>query len=596
MALAGFIVFSKLKQHGKFPGGTTVAGIELSYKTPEEALKLLSVAQKQYLDRPIKISYSGKTKEFKPPDLGIQISTEKTLGTLKKIDAKGKGILEILFSGGSNENHLPLVVFIDQEKMQKTLNTAFKLDELAPKSAIFYFDEKSKLAIKDGVPGLSWDKKSISEELKDSAKELTPLDVLVVSTEKKNPNIDKARLEKEQESIKQSLNHEFVLLDPVYSDDWEVKLSDHLDWVSFKEKQRAKVPFLNTETVFEDQVDDLPTTSFIAIEIDQTKLNGFVDEKISKWLDRPAQPVKMYKNEAGKVVIEGQGDNGLQVQRPALKHAIEMAVAEKIRDVPIPVIEILPELKISDELMAMGIKERISIGHTSYYGSPKNRVHNINVGKDKFNGLLIAPGETFSFNKTLGPVDAANGYKKELVIKKEGTLPDFGGGICQVSTTMFRAALFAGLGEIKRNQHSYAVSYYSQILGHGLDATIFLGGPDLKFKNDTGHYILIQTYTEGDYELYIVFYGTSDGRKVEMEGPYISNHRAAGKTQYIETTDLAPGEKKQVEKAHAGFDALWYRHITLPNGEKIKETIATKYKAMSAKILVGVEKAEEVSP
>ncbi len=142
MALAGFIVFSKLKQHGKFPGGTTVAGIELSYKTPEEALKLLSVAQKQYLDRPIKISYSGKTKEFKPPDLGIQISTEKTLGTLKKIDAKGKGILEILFSGGSNENHLPLVVFIDQEKMQKTLNTAFKLDELAPKSAIFYFDEK----------------------------------------------------------------------------------------------------------------------------------------------------------------------------------------------------------------------------------------------------------------------------------------------------------------------------------------------------------------------------------------------------------------------------------------------------------------------
>jgi vancomycin resistance protein YoaR len=175
----------------------------------------------------------------------------------------------------------------------------------------------------------------------------------------------------------------------------------------------------------------------------------------------------------------------------------------------------------------------------------------------------------------------------ELVIKPEGTIPEYGGGICQVSTTVYRAAVFAGLPIVERHPHSYAVTYYSQILGHGLDATIYLGGADLRFTNDTGNSMLMQAYVKDDYELYIVIYGTNDGRVVEMDGPYISNHHGAGPTVYVDSPNLKKGTQKQTEKAHGGFDALWYRNITLKNGEKIKEEIKSAYKAMPAKILTG---------
>jgi vancomycin resistance protein YoaR len=381
-----------------------------------------------------------------------------------------------------------------------------------------------------------------------------------------SPTITKERLEEQRDNIVESLRYQFVLIDPIYSDDWNVRLTEHLDWVEF------------AEVAMEER---------IAIKINQNKLDEFVDAEISKWLDVPVDPVNIYTNEEGKVVIEGRGYDGKMVQRKHLKKAIELAVANQIRNVPIPVIDMEPEITISEDLQALGIKDRISIGHTSYYGSPGNRIHNIKTGAAKFNGEIVAPDEIFSFNTLLGPVDASTGYRKELVIKKEGTIPEYGGGLCQVSTTFYRTILFGGLPVTARREHSYAVSYYSQVLGHGLDATIYLGGQDLQFQNNTGEHILIQTFVKDDYELYVAFYGTSDGREIEMDGPYLSGYYSPGETVYEETGKLNSGQTKQVEKAHTGFKALWYRYITDKNGEQTVETINSHYKAVPAKILVG---------
>ena len=161
---------------------------------------------------------------------------------------------------------------------------------------------------------------------------------------------------------------------------------------------------------------------------------------------------------------------------------------------------------------------------------------------------------------------------------------------------MFRTVLLSGLPVTERNEHSYAVSYYSQVLGHGLDATIYLGGADFRFENDTGQHVLIQTYTENDYELYIVFYGTKDGRSVELEGPYLSNYHSPGATMYIDTDRLFVGETKQVEKPHTGFSALWYRHLVLPDGTTEVKAIETNYRAVPKKIWVGTQEKEEPTP
>ena len=261
----------------------------------------------------------------------------------------------------------------------------------------------------------------------------------------------------------------------------------------------------------------------------------------------------------------------------------------------LPIDENIFALEISPDLQAQGIKEVVAIGHTSYYGSPQNRMFNINAGVSKFNGVMIAKDEVFSFNNHLGPVDGAHGFLKELVIKPEGTVPEFGGGLCQVSTTAYRGALYAGLPIVERSPHSYAVSYYSQIGGHGIDATIYPGAHDLRFKNDTPAPLLLQAYTEGS-EAYFIYYGTSDHREVKLEGPVISNRNSIPGADIVESMDLPPGQKKQLEKAHVGFSTLWYRYITLPGGLTQKETIASTYHATKDKFMVGVAKPVDGAP
>lgn len=178
-----------------------------------------------------------------------------------------------------------------------------------------------------------------------------------------------------------------------------------------------------------------------------------------------------------------------------------------------------------ESLNNLGIKELIGRGESKFNGSPYNRRHNIKVGMEKMKGVIIKPGEEFSFNKYLGPVEAYAGFLPELVIKKTGTVPELGGGLCQVSSTTFRAAMHAGLAITQRRNHSYAVQYYAP---QGTDATIYPGVVDLKFMNDTENSILIWPYFKDENYLVFDFYGTYDGRKVELGTPYSYDKKSDG--------------------------------------------------------------------
>jgi len=174
----------------------------------------------------------------------------------------------------------------------------------------------------------------------------------------------------------------------------------------------------------------------------------------------------------------------------------------------------------------LGIKELISEGKSNFSGSTLSRIHNIRVATNRFNGVLIKPGKEFSFVKILGEVDGEHGYKQELVIKKGVTEPEFGGGICQVSTTAFRAAINAGLEITARRNHAYPVHYYNP---QGMDAAVYIPSPDLRFKNNTLGHILIKTELNIEKkELIFKFYGTNDNRKVEIEGPKVLSRETDG--------------------------------------------------------------------
>jgi len=562
-AAASTILIKRFWGEGRFALGIVIAGEDLSGKTLEEGTKILKEKEQNFLNGKIKFKLGEKAVEKPVKDLGVEISLERTIETVKN------------FKANDSEKPISIIKTIDGEKIINELTKDFKLEEQLPKDAGFYLD-KGVLLISEEKNGTIIDDKTLTEDLSDAIDKLEPTEVLV---ELKNaePKITKEAMEGSKTEILDKLSQTILLIDPIYSDDWLVKIKDHPDWVKFVQK-----PQMSFEQFFGNKV-----TPKVTIEINQEALNKFADENLSKWLDKPPEDVNIHQGNEGKFIIDGRGNDGKMIQRRLLKESIEMAIENKIRNVTIPVVTIKPKITVDEAAKKLGITERLSVGHTSYYGSPTNRVINIKAGKERFNGVVVKPDEIFSFNKTLGEVTAETGYKMELVIKPEGTIPEYGGGICQVSTTAYRAAIFAGVPIVERHQHTYAVTYYSQILGHGLDATIYLGGADLKFKNDTGNSILIQSYVDKDYELYFVFYGTKDGRSVRMEGPMISNQHGAGPTVTEETQELKKGQTKVAEKAHGGFDALWYRYVTTKTGEVIKEAIVSKYKAMPTKILIG---------
>lgn len=224
--------------------------------------------------------------------------------------------------------------------------------------------------------------------------------------------------------------------------------------------------------------------------------------------------------EDGRAKLFALGKNGQSLDIDQNVKNIGSALMEfsdaRNRTIELTVRPVLPDITSGDP-SSLGIIELLGEGTTDFKGSPKNRIHNFTRGMEQFHGLLIKPGEEFSFVEHLGAVDGEHGYLPELVIKNNATIPEFGGGICQVSSTMFRAALYSGLPITERRNHAYAVQYYKPI---GMDATIYIPKPDLKFKNNTQGHILVQGKIEGTKFIF-QFYGTSDGRKTEIDGPHI---------------------------------------------------------------------------
>ncbi len=192
--------------------------------------------------------------------------------------------------------------------------------------------------------------------------------------------------------------------------------------------------------------------------------------------------------------------------------------------------------KINDPVLNhYGIKEVVSLGVSDFSGSSWSRVQNIKAAMKKFDGIVIPAGEKFSFNQILESVNPEDGFVKEkVVLNGEGTYA-LGGGVCQLSTTVYRAALNAGLPINERRAHTYA---YDKYLPYGLDATIYLGAQDLVFTNDMTTDLLVKPYIDGN-KLVVALYGTQDGREVSIKRTNIRS-RYSG--------DLVTGWQRIVKK------------------------------------------------
>ncbi len=281
------------------------------------------------------------------------------------------------------------------------------------------------------------------------------------------------------------------------------------------------------------------------ISLNETSSKEWLKELSSKVSKKPRNGKIEFNQDQGKAVIISESKNGYELDVDESFESFKESLFKTPKEtvIKLSVKNIEPEIN-TDNIEQYGIIELVGKGESNFSGSPKNRIHNINVALERFQGYLLKPREEFSFTTLLGEVDEDHGYKEELVIKNNETIPEFGGGVCQVSTTMFRTALNSGLDITERHNHAYPVAYYNP---QGTDATIYVPKPDLRFINDTGNFIFINTKVEG-YKLTIEFYGTSDGRQVELDGPHVIEKTPDNKMKTILTQIIKDKDGEVIRK------------------------------------------------
>jgi|GEM_PF-627591 len=253
-----------------------------------------------------------------------------------------------------------------------------------------------------------------------------------------------------------------------------------------------------------------------------------------------AEPVNaVLTAQGGKIVVAQPHVDGYTISLEDNITNVSEAIMRGEKEIPLAAIAKLAEIR-SDNYKELGLETLIGEGRSNFAGSSVDRIHNIQVAADRFDDLIIPPGGVFSFLEHLGEVDGTTGYRQELVIKNNQTIKEYGGGVCQVSTTIFRGAIFTGMKIAERRNHSYPVKYYEPM---GFDATIYLPAPDMKFENNTGGYVMLDTEIIGS-ELVFYYYGRDDGRKVVMDGPHVTSRGDDGsaKTYFTQKVTSANGE------------------------------------------------------
>lgn len=297
----------------------------------------------------------------------------------------------------------------------------------------------------------------------------------------------------------------------------------------------------------------------------------------------------------GRVTTFKSSVDGIQLDVAKAQQYIEDSIIKTLKSgsvqeftFEIPSIRLEPDIT-TEEANTFGIVEEIGSGTSLFQHSIPNRIHNVKHAASKINGILVAPNEEFSFVQHLGEVSKSTGYATAYVIQGGRTVLGDGGGVCQVSTTLFRAILDAGLPITERKAHAYRVSYYEQDSPPGFDATVYYPTVDLKFVNDTGNYLLIQSELDPvELRLTYKIYGKSDGRTVEITKPIVGGYAPAPEPLYQEDPTLPTGTTKQVDYAASGATATFQRIVRDKEGKvMIDEKYVSKYSPWRAVFLVG---------
>lgn len=479
-------------------GGESIGGLSRA-----EAKQKIEMAIDKFSENNISFSFQNNEeihqKKIDTQNIKISFNIDKSLNKSFSIGKKGLNLegcyqnLKEKIETLQGKHNSSLEIDLPIEELDEFITKNFGQFETLPQNSEINFNEKTlDFEISQHKEGMLFNRKKIKDVIKKDASNIKTDDIYL-SLEKTAPEIDmekaKTAVEKAKEIIK-SGPYLLITNNKVFS----IKGKRLGNWFIFSLQKE------NNETTFTPA-------------IDKESIKNYLTEIEASINIQPKNPTLEFKEGSLKIISPPKTGKTLDIEK-SLEEIQEKILAKENK---ISLVITKAEPKITEKtIKELCIEIMIGSGTSNFAGSPKNRIHNIKTATAKINGTLIGPNEEFSFNDILGRVGPAEDFLPELVIKKGKTVPEYGGGICQDSTTMFRVAVNSGMKILERRAHAYPVKYYSP---QGFDATVYSPSPNFRFKNNTDGYILIQAKIENN-DLTFEIYGKDNGRKVIIKGPY----------------------------------------------------------------------------
>lgn len=543
---------------------TYVGGLNLSGKTADEAKQILGQKIESNKSNDLKITFSGQSAALKLSDLSVNYDAQKSADLAWAVGRQGNftKILQEQFKSIFSSNQESAVFTYDMPGLQKSIaDIASKVDQ-PEVDATITFQDSTPNVLPEKV-GLRIDQVKSQSDILNAIGNFLPAPELALVGGEVKPKINHV-------AASQTLND----VNKILSQDISIHTSKK-DFTLKKVDIAGLLTFVPVQT-------GLMQTWTLSVQTDSDNVTKYV-ATLAKDIDQDAKDAK-YSIDNGKVQTFQLSQEGYKLDQSAAVKSISDAILNSQSKVMLDVKTVKP--KVTDVASTNGIKELVGTATTTWNGSPNNRIHNITLGADNISGTVVNPGEEFSTINTIGEIDAASGFLQELVIKN-GTqvVPDYGGGLCQVSTTLFRAALNSGLKITARTPHSFRVSYYEPPVG--MDATIYDPAPDFKFVNDMDSPILIWAVV-GSNSLTFQMYGTKDGRVVNLTAPTVGSYVSPGNPVYTETDTMDPGTIRQVEHAVRGATASFSYKVVDKKGQTLEDqTFVSKYIPVPNSFLYG---------
>lgn len=554
--LLGIVSIMRLVWHSKFYPNVVVANVNVGGLSRAEAKNLI---EQEIQKVKISLTYNGYIWNL--PVSALPLNIEETLNQAyrvgRRLDLRDYGLIFI-----AQKQSFPLILGEGEtETYSKIYGEIAQAIEIPVVSAELVLN-KGKIVLNNGNDGLIIDASKLRQELEEKIVYLNQEEVVVPTKAISAQLREEERLEIIETAEK--LIHKSLTLT---LDDERVKLTG------------------------EELITLLNTVPGGDVTTDRGRLLEYI-EGVAESLNREATDAK-FGYQDGKVTEFAPSKDGIKISVEATSNKVQEGMKQLIEseeqniNIEIQAERTSPQVTI-EKVNELGIKERIGRGESYYAHSIPNRIYNVGLASSRINTALIPPGEEVSFNKLVGEVSAATGYRSAYIISQGRTVLGDGGGLCQVSTTLFRAAMDAGLPILERWGHSYRVSYYELNSKPGIDATVIAPSKDFKFKNDTPGHILIQTINDPKkLHLVIEIYGTSDGRVASVTEPKVWGLTPPLPTVYQDDPSLPVGTIKQVDWSAGGANAS-FEYNVIKNGEMIQnQTFTTVYRPWAAVYLRG---------